>query len=72
MADYNAKIFYRVGDPVDIDRAVDDFIQRHGFTGDITLPKRQLALWQYICMGIGIIMILIALYSMLMKRIKEQ
>ena len=72
VEDYVDKKYYKVDDPMDEEKAVYEFMQRHGFTGNITLPKRQMVLWQYILMGIGIVMILIALYGMLMKRIKGQ
>ena len=73
--DHVAKMLYKVGDPVDEDQAVYEFMLRHGFTGVtgvIALLKRQMALWQYILMGVGIIMILAALYMMLLKWIKRR
>jgi len=71
VTDYITKTYYRIGDPVDEDKAIYDFMQRHGFTGDVPLPTQRMGLLQYILMGVGVVMILFALYSMLLKRRKE-
>ena len=70
VEDYLTKKYYKTGDLFDEDKAIGEFIQRFGFDGNI--PVQRMTLWRWLFMGIGTIMILIALYCMLMKRIKGQ
>jgi hypothetical protein len=67
VEDFVVKKVYKVGDPVDEDKAIDDFIQRYGFTGDITLPQQRMTPLRYFLMGVGIAMVLFALYQMIQK-----
>jgi hypothetical protein len=66
--DYVTKKFYKVGDPVDEDQAMYDFMQRHGLTGDVLLSSQRLSLLRYILMGAGLAMILFAFYKMIIQR----
>lgn len=72
VSDHVAKMFYKVGDPIDEDRAIDDFIQLYGFTGDVPSHMRHWNVLRYVLMGIGIFMILIALYRIIQRWRKKQ
>ena len=66
--DHLTKMAYRVGDPLDKEKAIDEFIRRHGLSGDPFLTKRSNTL-RCILLGTGVIIIIgIAVYQMMQKR----
>ena len=66
--DYVAKRIYKIGDPINEDRAINDFMVLHGLTGESFLPKRSNTL-RCILLGTGVIIIIgIAVYQMMQKR----
>jgi hypothetical protein len=69
--DFTQKLRYKVGTPVGEYEAINNFMRSHGITGNVPLPQQHMTPLQYVLMGIGIVMILIALYSMLMKRLRS-
>lgn len=67
--DFIQKLRYKVGTPIDEDRAIEKFMNKHGFTGD--MPQRQRGNYiRYILMGTGVILIFIGLYRLVLKRRK--
>ena len=68
VTDYDAKRYYKVGDPVSADKAIGDFMTRHNLTGNVPSQVRRGNVIRYILMGIGSIMIIIALYQMIQQK----
>ncbi|MDR2171948.1 MAG: hypothetical protein LBP59_17525 [Planctomycetaceae bacterium] len=65
--DYITKKFYRVGRMVDEDKKIDEFIQRHGLTGDIPIRKESGVIFNYIFMSIGVLMVFIGFLIIIRK-----
>ena len=72
VEDHVAKKFYKVGDLLDEDKAIDEFILRHGLTGNVPPQVRRGNVIRYILMGTGIIMIVIALYQMIQQKRRKE
>ena len=65
--DHIAHKYFKVGDLLNEDKAIDEFIQRHGLTGDVPLQVRRGNTLRYVMMCAGLILIGIALYQMVQK-----
>jgi len=63
--DFTKKLRYKVGVPIDEDRAIEDFMECHGFTGNVPDHMKRGDVFRYALMGIGIIMIIIWLFRII-------
>jgi len=68
--DFVNKLRYRVGTPFNEDRAIEDFMRNHDLTGNVPPQVKHWTMLRYTLMGMGIIMILIALARMIWKKLK--
>jgi len=66
--DYVEKKYYQAGDPVDEDKAVYDFMQIHGLTSDVQVPRQRINILNYIMVRISILMIAFAVYRIIQSR----
>jgi hypothetical protein len=68
IEDYVSKKSYKVGSIVDEDKKIDDFIQRHGLTGDVPVKSPSYGQFiRYILITIGGLMIIISLFFKIRK-----
>lgn len=67
VEDYIAKKFYKVGDSIDEDSAIDEFMQRHGLTGNVPAQIKRGNVLRYVVMGTGLLLIAIAAYQFVQK-----
>lgn len=66
--DFIKSIRYRVGDPINVDKAIDEFMQRHGLTGDFPKKTFRNNAIRFTLIGAGLILIGIAVYQMLQQK----
>jgi hypothetical protein len=59
--DYITKRYYKVGDIVEEDKAIDRFMQRHGLTGNVPRKTTLGGIVRYVLIGAGCLLIIIAL-----------
>jgi hypothetical protein len=57
------KMYYKIGDLIDEDKAISDFMLLHNLTGDVPRPQHRYGIaFRYILIGTGIVLIVIAIY----------
>jgi hypothetical protein len=61
VTDYITKRYYKVGDIVEEDKAIDRFMQRHGLTGNVPSKTTLGGIVRYVLIGAGCLLIIIAL-----------
>jgi hypothetical protein len=63
VEDFIAKKYYKVGDMIDEDQAISDFMLLNNLTGDVPRPQHRYGIaFRYILIGTGIVLIVIAIY----------
>jgi len=68
VSDHVAKMFYKVGDHFDEDFAINEFMERYGFTGDVPSQMGRGGIFRYTFMIIGFALIFIALCRIFLRR----
>lgn len=68
--DFIKKIRYKVGTPIDEDKAIDAFMRSNDLTGDVPAQIRQGSMLRYFLMGVGLLVMGIAVYQKMQKRRK--
>jgi hypothetical protein len=72
VEDYVLKLFYKVGDIIDEDKAIARFMTRHGLTGNVPMKLTSGGILRYVLMGAGCLMILKSLILHIRKRRQSQ
>jgi hypothetical protein len=70
VTDYITKTYYKVGDLVDEDKAIDAFIVRHGLTGNVPVTTTTGGVVRYVLIVIGSLMILASIILHFRKRMQ--
>ncbi|MDR2440796.1 MAG: hypothetical protein LBE12_15655 [Planctomycetaceae bacterium] len=68
VTDHITKKYYKVGDIVDEDKAISDFMTRYNLTGNVPAQSKVASIVRYSLITIGGLMILISLFLIIRKR----
>jgi hypothetical protein len=70
VEDFVAKKFYKVGDIIDEDKAISDFMTRHGLTGNVPHKSTHGNIVRIILITLGSLMILASIILYIIKKLK--
>jgi hypothetical protein len=70
VSDYVLKQFYKVGDLIDEDKAISDFMTRYNLTGNVPVKTTAGGIVRYILIVVGSLMILASIVLFIRKRMQ--